>query len=301
MEDVVDDLRWALTARAGRRPRHSLPPPAVAGRRALLRRRVVGRATGTGRHRPGPGAPHRRPGADLVGDADRLDGELGAAAPRGADGLERGGPGGRARRPATRRPRPSCSPRVAIDELELGRVDLWEEHSAAAVAIARRERLPYVMFTVHWVRMTLAAMRGDRAGVEEHLAGLATTSREVALPMAEVHAPAAAMIASLWDGTVGETIGPMLAAFEHSGQIDAPVHQMLARAGRLDDLRRLLARLARHRARPRRVVAGQRLVHGGRGGGGRSRCRPRPAEPGRPRARTPTGSAWPAPPPASGR
>ena len=128
----------------------------------------------------------------------------------------------------------------AIDELELGRVDLWEEHSAAAVSIARRERLPYVMFTVHWVRMTLAAMRGDRAGVAEHLAGLETTSREVALPMAEVHAPAAAMIASLWDGTVGETVGPMLEAFEHSGQIDAPVHQMLARAGRLDDLSRLL-------------------------------------------------------------
>ena len=41
--------------------------------------------------------------------------------------------------------------------------------------IARRERLPYVMFTVHWVRMTLAAMRGDRTVVEEHLAGLATT------------------------------------------------------------------------------------------------------------------------------
>ena len=64
---------------------------------------------------------------------------------------------------------------LAVDELELGRVDLWEEHSAAAVAIARRERLPYVMFTVHWVRMTLAAMRGDRAGVAEHLAGLETT------------------------------------------------------------------------------------------------------------------------------
>jgi uncharacterized protein YdbL (DUF1318 family) len=129
---------------------------------------------------------------------------------------------------------------VAIDQLELGRVDLWEEHSSAAVAIATRERLPYVMLTVHWVRMTLAAMRGDRAGVVEHLAGLGSTAREVALPMAEVHAPAAAMIASLWDGTVGETIGGMLAAFERSGQIDAPVHQMLARAGLLDDLRRLL-------------------------------------------------------------
>jgi DNA-binding SARP family transcriptional activator len=129
---------------------------------------------------------------------------------------------------------------LAVDELELGRVDVWEQHTAAAVAIARRERLPYVMFTVHWLRMTMAAMGGDRVGVAEHVAGLETTSREVALPMAEVHAPAAAMIASLWDGTVGETVGPMLAAFEDSGQIDAPVHQMLARAGRLDDLRRLL-------------------------------------------------------------
>jgi hypothetical protein len=109
-----------------------------------------------------------------------------------------------------------------------------------AVSIARRERLPYVMFTVHWVEMTLAAMRGDQTGVAEHLSGLASTSREVALPMVEIHAPAAAMIASLWDGTIGDTVGPMLEVFEHTGQIDAPVHQMLARAGLLDDLRRLL-------------------------------------------------------------
>jgi DNA-binding SARP family transcriptional activator len=128
----------------------------------------------------------------------------------------------------------------AVDELEQGRVELWDELSTAAVTIARRERLPYVMFTVHWVRMTLAAMSGDHEEVAAHLAGLATTSREVALPMVEVHAPAAAMIASLWDGTVGQAVGPMLDAFESSEQIDAPVHQMLARAGLLDDLRRIL-------------------------------------------------------------
>ena len=44
-----------------------------------------------------PRASHRRPGADLVGDADRLDGELGTALPGGADGLDRGGAGRRAR------------------------------------------------------------------------------------------------------------------------------------------------------------------------------------------------------------
>ena len=55
---------------------------------------------------------------------------------------------------------------LAVDELALGRVDRWEELSTAAVTIARRERLPYVMFTVHWVRMTLAAMRDDRAAVD---------------------------------------------------------------------------------------------------------------------------------------
>jgi hypothetical protein len=129
---------------------------------------------------------------------------------------------------------------LAVDELALGRVDRWEELSAAAVTIARRERLPYVMFTVHWVRMTLAAMRDDRAAVDAQLAGLATTSREVAVPMAEVHPPAAAMVSSLWNGTVAETVEPMLHVFEHTGEAAEAVFQMLARAGRVDDLRRLL-------------------------------------------------------------
>ena len=48
---------------------------------------------------------------------------------------------------------------------------------ALDVAIARRERLPYVMFTVHWVRMTLAAMSDDRTGVADELAGLAGEGR----------------------------------------------------------------------------------------------------------------------------
>ncbi len=130
---------------------------------------------------------------------------------------------------------------LAVDELALGRVDRWEELSSAAVTIARRERLPYVMFTVHWVRMTLAAMRDDRAAVDEQLAGLATTSREVAVPMAEVHPPAAAMVSSLWNGTVAEAVEPMLDVFERTGEATEAVFQMLARAGRLDDLRRLLS------------------------------------------------------------
>lgn len=130
---------------------------------------------------------------------------------------------------------------MAVDELAAGRVDRWEELSAAAVAIARRERLPYVMFTLHWVRMTLAAMRGDAADVDDQLSGLATTSREVAVPMAEVHAPAAAMVSSLWNGTVADAVEPMLEAFEHTGEAAEAVFQMLARSGRLDDLRRLLA------------------------------------------------------------
>ena len=41
MEDVVDDLRWALAHAAGRRSGHALPPAAVAGGRALLRRGVA--------------------------------------------------------------------------------------------------------------------------------------------------------------------------------------------------------------------------------------------------------------------
>ena len=88
--------------RAGRRSR---PPAADSSCRwpssstTFPRRRSNG---GAGRHRPRPGAPRRRPGADLVGHPDRVDGELGSAPPRGTDGVGGGGPG---RRAPGRRPR----------------------------------------------------------------------------------------------------------------------------------------------------------------------------------------------------
>ena len=49
------------------------------------------------------------------------------------------------------------------------------------------------------------------------------------------------MISSLWNGTVADTVEPMLEAFERGGHVSETVHQMLARAGRHEDLRRLLA------------------------------------------------------------
>ena len=85
--------------------------------------------------------------------------------------------------------------------------------------------------------------------------------------MAEVHPPAAAMISSLWNGTVAETVEPMLDVFERTGEAAEAVFQMLARAGRLDDLRRLLPS-TRAPSRRGAVVPGDRLVHGG---GGRRR------------------------------
>ena len=97
--------------------------------------------------------------------------------------------------------------------------------------------------------------------------------------MAEVHAPAAAMISSLWNGTVADTVEPMLDVYERTGEAAEAVFQMLARAGRLDDLRRLLSS-SEHRpgAAPWSLVTDWCHVGGSRGRGGRRRARP-----GRPR------------------
>ena len=173
LEDVIDDLRWALAHTAdddlATRCRLQLTlavelyyaEDASAERRALVE-------TGVAMARR-----DRRPGADLVGDADRAGWRAGRRPTwwSGWAGSRRDWPP-RAR-PATWPPRPCCSPPWPSTSWSWAASTAGRSSVRAAVAIARRERLPYVMFTVHWVRMTLAAMRGDRAAVAEQLAGLA--------------------------------------------------------------------------------------------------------------------------------
>ena len=75
---------------------------------------------------------------------------------------------------------------LATDALELSGPSAWEEPARAAEAIAERERLPYVLWTVSWVEMSLAALRGDLVEADRRRDHVLALAREVALPVGDI-------------------------------------------------------------------------------------------------------------------
>jgi hypothetical protein len=91
--------------------------------------------------------------------------------------------------------------------------------------------------------MCLASLRGDREAVTRHHEMLSETAPLVAVPMQDVHAPAAAMFASLWDAealaaVADETLDQIR---DHYGTATT-THLLLTRAGRSDEVPPLLDR-----------------------------------------------------------
>ena len=132
---------------------------------------------------------------------------------------------------------------LAVDSLELGRRDDWLAASEEAGRLADRLRLPYVHLGLHWMWMCLASLRGDREAVTRHHEMLSETAPLVAVPMQDVHAPAAAMFASLWDpealaAMADETLDALR---DHYGTATT-THLLLTRAGRSDEVPPLLDR-----------------------------------------------------------
>ena len=100
-----------------------------------------------------------------------------------------------------------------------------------------------MLLTVYWLRMSLATIRDDDAGAERAYQGIADTAPDVAVPMQELQAAAAATMMGLWDPPrLREIVDLMVAAHEEFQDAATTVHQMLARCGRTDDLRTSLAR-----------------------------------------------------------
>ena len=132
---------------------------------------------------------------------------------------------------------------LAVSELELGRRDDFLAHLAEGQRIAEEERLPYVLLTVYWLRMSLATIQDDDAGAERAYQGIADTAPDVAVPMQELQAAAAATMMGLWDPPrLRQIVDLMVAAHEEFQDAATTVHQMLARCGRTEDLRTSLAR-----------------------------------------------------------
>ena len=126
---------------------------------------------------------------------------------------------------------------LAVTELELGRREDWTTHIAEAERIAEEERLPYVLLTLHWLHMSLASIRGDDAGAARAYQGIADTAPDVAVPMQELQAAAAATLLGFWDPPrLRETVDLMVDAHEDYQEAATTVHQMLARCGMTDEL-----------------------------------------------------------------
>jgi DNA-binding SARP family transcriptional activator len=131
---------------------------------------------------------------------------------------------------------------LGIARAEAGDRPGWEEASTAAAAIARRERLPYVLMTLHWLWLSLAALRDQPDEVRDEYDNVVSSIAQVAVPAQELMAPYAWVAARLWDpDLVGQVVDMFAGEHEAHGEAGVVVHQLLARAGRVEDLRRALA------------------------------------------------------------
>ena len=241
-EDVIDDLRWALAHVAdgdhATRARLMLVlavelyyvEDAVAERRALLESGLALARTG---HDPallwwacrtawmGAWAPHL----------------LDVREPWAAEGL------GAARQAGDAAGVAVITLVMALDALERADLAGWTRLSEEASRLADRERLPYVSISLQWLRMTLAGLRSDRAGVAREHAAMSETAPQVAIPMKDAQAPAAELLSRIWDrDALSGKVDELLAAFRDIFGTATVTHVMLARAGRVEEVRPLLAR-----------------------------------------------------------
>ena len=132
---------------------------------------------------------------------------------------------------------------MALDALERADLAGWTRLSEEAGRLADRERLPYVSISLQWLRMTLAGLRGDRAGVAREHAAMSETAPQVAIPMKDAQAPAAELLSRIWDrDALSGKVDELLAAFRDMFGTATVTHVMLARAGRVEEVRPLLAR-----------------------------------------------------------
>jgi hypothetical protein len=122
---------------------------------------------------------------------------------------------------------------LAIDHLELGHVDEWEHLASRADRIARRERLPYLLYTYNWVELGLAAMRGDDDAAERHGAATLDWAAQVSLTAEDLAIPVIALMRDIWRLGPGVDVTFFRLMARHPlGTTTA--HALLGRAGRPD-------------------------------------------------------------------
>ncbi|MGG5258383.1 BTAD domain-containing putative transcriptional regulator [Phycicoccus avicenniae] len=129
--------------------------------------------------------------------------------------------------------------------VEAGYRDGWLEHSAAAEALARRRRLPYVEFALGLVRLGLEHMAGRREEADATEARLRELRGEVTTPADDSMDFALAFAAGAWrpevTPAVAEAFRQVMAATPDPF-LEVGMLFQLARAGRIEEVREAITR-----------------------------------------------------------
>ena len=128
---------------------------------------------------------------------------------------------------------------------EEGDLETWLAESAAAEAIARRRRLVYVEFVLHFVRLNLTLLAGDDDAADAHADAMRTMSDGIATPALEWIDFGVSYVTAMWRPEVAAAVAEPMLAFHREDPWDfgrSPLLHVLALAGREDDVRTELAR-----------------------------------------------------------
>jgi hypothetical protein len=129
--------------------------------------------------------------------------------------------------------------------VEAGDLETWLTESAAAEAIARRRRLVYVDFVLHFVRLNLALLAGEDEAADAHAEAMRTMSDGIATPALEWIDFGISYVTAMWRPEVAAAVVEPMLAFHQADPQDfgrSPLLHVLALEGREDDLRTELAR-----------------------------------------------------------
>ena len=127
---------------------------------------------------------------------------------------------------------------AAADHLEFGDRDGWRQFAAAAERTARRRRLPYVLYSLCWMRLSLATMAGDDGAADRWADELTALLPQVSLPAADLHAAAIVFVRSAWDRQRLEPLAEPMAA---AADLDIGSYAAQLALGRTDRLAQLRA------------------------------------------------------------
>ncbi|WP_377644467.1 BTAD domain-containing putative transcriptional regulator [Oryzobacter terrae] len=131
---------------------------------------------------------------------------------------------------------------IAVED---GDLDGWLEHSAAADEIARRRRLAYVEFVLHFVRLSLSLLRADDAAADAHADAMRRQNEQLVTPALEWTEFGISYLTATWRPSVRPFV--LDALLEHfrgapDDFVRGPVMQLLALDGRVTELRAELDR-----------------------------------------------------------